>query len=312
MERWLVTGAAGFIGNNIVRKLLADGHQVTGLDNFSNGVRSNVEDLEADLNFRFVEGDIRDRDLCYDLCSAVDYVSHQAAMGSVPRSIDTPDISNDNNVNGFLNMLMAARDYGLRLVYASSGSVYGDNTELPKREDMIGRPLSPYAATKQINEMYADVFCRVYDMNAVGLRYFNVFGPYQKFSGPYVTVIPTWARALLKGEPVIIYGDGVTSRDFCYVDDVVQMNILAAKTHLKGSSIFNVGAGEQTSLVELLNKLQTIYGTDVEPQFEDFRAGDTRHTLADISHGKMQLGYEPKFNIDSGLEIATAWYKEVI
>jgi UDP-N-acetylglucosamine 4-epimerase len=312
-EKWLVTGAAGFIGSNIVKKLLEDNQIVYALDNFSNGDYDNVKEFEGYRDqFFFYEGDIRNKEACEFLCNEVDYVLHQAALGSVPRSIDTPYDSNDSNVNGFLNIMIAARDAGVKkFVYASSGSVYGDSTVLPKTEKMIGDPLSPYAATKQINEMYAKVFNKVYDFDSVGLRYFNVYGPRQKFSGPYVTVIPTWCSAFIKGEDVFINGDGRTSRDFCYVEDVVKANILAAKSDLKGAYVFNVGAAKNMTLNDLFKLIKEKFGNpNVEPIYRDFRPGDARHTLADLTYIKEKLGYEADYTLYTALDKAIEWYKK--
>ncbi len=312
MAKWLITGVAGFIGSNLMRRLVDDGEEVVGIDNFSNGRHENI--LEYKDDFKFIKGDIRDAELCKKLCVDVDYVLHQAALGSVPRSIDTPVDSNDSNVNGFLNLIVAAKDAGVKkFVYASSGSVYGDDTSLPKHEEITGDPLSPYAATKVINEVYAGVFSKVYGFDSVGLRYFNVYGRNQKFSGPYVTVIPTWSRAFILNEPIYIYGDGLTSRDFCFIDDVVDANILAAKSELVGSHVFNVGAGYNISLNELFKLIKEAFDNpNVEPIYRDFRAGDTRHTLADLTNIKDKMGYEPKENIYTGLIKAIEWYKETI
>lgn len=309
-KKWLITGAAGFIGSNIVRKLIEGGQEVWGMDNFSNGSYENIREYIND--FTFYEGDIRNKKSCDWLCFQVDYVLHQAALGSVPRSIDTPYDSHDSNVSGFLTLLVAAKDAEVEhFVYASSGSVYGDDTSSPKIEGVEGESLSPYAVTKVMNEIYAKVFHKVYGFNSTGLRYFNVYGPNQKFEGPYVTVIPTWSRAFIKGEEIYINGDGKTSRDFCYVDDVVQSNLLAAMTGLKGANIFNVGAGESFSLNELFLLIRSRFDDrKSEPIYKDFRPGDTRHTLADLTSIKEKLGYEPKYDIHTGLDKAIEWYKE--
>lgn len=309
MAKWLVTGVAGFIGSNLMRRLVSAGETVIGLDNFSNGVKKNISGYEKD--FKFIEGDIRDVDLCKELCKDVDYVLHQAALGSVPRSIDTPLASNDSNVNGFINMLFAAKEAGVKkFVYASSGSVYGDDESLPKVEETTGDPLSPYAATKAINEVYAHVFNKVYGIDVIGLRYFNVYGRNQKFEGPYVTVIPTWSRAFILNEPIYINGDGLSSRDFCYIDDVVNANILAAKSSVKGSHVFNVGAGFNISLNDLFELIKKEFNSDVEPIYRDFRQGDTRHTLANLTKINRMLGYVPIESIHTGLSKAIEWYKE--
>lgn len=309
MAKWLVTGAAGFIGSNIVKKLIERGQKVWGLDNFSNSDYSNIKEYKND--FEFYEGDIRNLTICNFLCKQVDYVLHQAALGSVPRSIDDPYASNDSNVTGFLNIISAAKAAGVKkLVYASSGSVYGDSIVLPKVEDITGNPLSPYAATKQINEMYAKVFHKVYGFNSIGLRYFNVYGPNQKFEGPYVTVIPLWCKAFIKDEDVFINGDGKTSRDFCYVEDIVQANILAAESDLKGAYVFNVGAGKRVSLNELFTLIKKKFDKlNVNPVYKDFRLGDTRHTLADLNSIKAHLKYCANYNINEGLDKAIMWYR---
>ena len=312
MAKWLVTGAAGFIGSNIVAYLIKNGQIVYALDNFANSDYSNLEEFNKYKDqFFFYEGDIRNKELCEFLCGEVDYVLHQAALGSVPRSIDNPYASNDSNVNGFLNIMLAAKEAGVRkFVYASSGSVYGDSTTLPKIEGIEGDPLSPYAATKQINEMYAKVFHKVYGFDSIGLRYFNVYGPRQKFEGPYVTVIPTWCRSFIKGEDIFINGDGETTRDFCYVEDVVQANILAAKSDIKGSYMFNVGAAKNISLNDLFVLIKEKFGNpNVEPIYRDFRLGDARHTLADLTIIKKHLGYEAIHTVDEDLDKAIEWYK---
>ena len=310
MAKWLVTGAAGFIGSNIVKKLISEGHKVWGVDNFSNGDYSNIKEYENDIEF--YEADIRNLDACNFLCSQVDYVLHQAALVSVPRSIKEPDVVHDTNVTGFLNMLNAARNArAKKFVYASSSSVYGDNETLAKVESVIGSPLSPYAATKRINEVYAEAFHNAYGLDTVGLRYFNVYGPNQKFSGPYATVIPIWCYAFIKNEDVFIFGDGTTSRDFCYVEDVVQANILAAKSDLKGSYVFNVAAGNTTSLNNLFTLIKKRFNKpDVEPIYRDFRHGDIKHSLADLTNTETYLKYQAEYDIYTGLDKAIAWYKK--
>jgi len=310
MSKWLVTGASGFIGSNIVKRLIEDGQEVTGLDNFANSDGINIQEFD----FEFIEGDIRDYDLCMNLCKEKDYIIHQAALGSVPRSIDDPLSSNDSNVNGFLNMMIASKSANVKkFVYASSGSVYGDDENLPKVENITGDALSPYAATKQINEMYAKVFNKVYNFDSIGLRYFNVYGPRQKFSGPYVTVIPTWCSAFIKDEDLFINGDGESSRDFCFVDDVVEANIIAARSKLHGSYVFNVGSGTNISLNNLFSLLKIFFNNPNKKSiYRDFRLGDTRHTLANLDHIKINLGYEAKYDINSGLPKAIDWYKKAL
>ena len=318
---WLVTGAAGFIGSNIVETLLRNGQQVIGLDNFATGHQRNLDEIgrlvpaEHHACFRMIEGDIRDRGCCETSVQGVDFVIHQAALGSVPRSIADPLTSHDVNITGFLNMLDAARRAGVRrFVYAASSSTYGDSPELPKREDRIGNPLSPYAATKLADEIYASVYARSYGFKATGLRYFNVFGPRQDPDGAYAAVIPKWTAAMMTGETVTINGDGQTSRDFCYVANAVQANIRAA---LAGDEpqgeVYNVAVGERTSLTELFSLLvgtlerhQIHY--DLEPMLADFRAGDVRHSLADIDKARRILGYQPSHRIGEGLEVAMPWY----
>lgn len=309
MAKWLVTGAAGFIGSNIVKKLIGDGQEVWGLDNLSNGDYSNIEEYKN--NLKFYEADIRNPEVCDFLCKQVDYVLHQAALVSVPRSIKEPDVVHDTNITGFFNMLFAAKKANVKkFVYASSSSVYGDDETLPKIEDLIGNPLSPYAATKRINEIYAKTFSTVYGLDTIGLRYFNVYGPNQKFTGPYATVIPIWCKAFIKDEDVFIFGDGTTSRDFCYVEDVVQANILAAKSDLKGSYIFNVAAGGNTSLNELFMLIKGRFNKpDVEPIYKDFRPGDIKHSLAYVINIEAYLGYHVKYDIHEGLNKAIEWYK---
>jgi UDP-N-acetylglucosamine 4-epimerase len=310
MAKWLVTGAAGFIGSNIVKKLINDGQEVLGLDNLSNGDYSNIEEFRN--SFEFYEGDIRNPAACEFLCNQVDYVLHQAALTSVPRSIKEPINVNDNNVTGFLNILYAAKEAGVKkFVYASSSSVYGDNEDLPKIEGLIGKQLSPYAATKRVNEIYASVFNNVYGIDTIGLRYFNVYGPNQKFSGPYATVIPIWCKALIKNEDAFIFGDGTTSRDFCYVEDVVQANILAAKSSLKGSYVFNVAVGDTTSLNDLFELIKNKLGKpDIKPIYKDFRPGDIKHSLASIINIEAYLGYDSQYKLNDGLNKAIEWYKK--
>jgi len=320
---WLVTGAAGFIGSNLVERLLALGQPVTALDNFATGHRSNLESVrqavgeEAWSRFRLVEGDIRDPDACREACQGARYVSHQAALGSVPRSIADPATSNMVNVDGFLNVLVAARDARVaRVVFASSSSVYGDHPALPKVEERIGRQLSPYAVSKRAKELYADVFGSCYGMEIVGLRYFNILGPRQDPNGAYAAVIPKWFAALLSGEPVYVNGDGETSRDFCFVENALRANILAAlSSHPEApGKNYNVACGERTTLNELFALIRDLVAArrpeaaQVEPVYREERPGDVRHSLADISLARRCLGYEPVVRIREGLEKAAGWY----
>lgn len=322
-KTWLITGVAGFIGSNLLEHLLRLDQQIIGLDNFSTGKRSNLDEVRNTVaehqwqKFKFVEGDIRELSTCHQVCAGVDYILHEAALGSVPRSIADPIASNDSNVTGFLNMLVAARDAGIhRFVYAASSSTYGDHPGLPKREDTIGKPLSPYAVTKYVNELYADVFSRTYGIETIGLRYFNVFGPRQDPEGAYAAVIPCWIRALIKGETVHINGNGETSRDFCFVENVIQMNILAATSPDPAAlnQIYNTAVNARTSLNELFTMLHTrllphyphLYGC--KPVYRDFRQGDVLHSQADISKAASLLGYEPSHTIDTGLDAALLWY----
>ena len=322
--RWLVTGAAGFIGSNIVETLLAAGQQVVGLDNFATGHRANLEEVrglvgdQAWSRFALIEADIRDRDACARAVDGVDFVLHQGALGSVPRSMADPLNSHDANVTGFINMLDAARLAGVgRFVYAASSSTYGDDPNLPKREDRIGHPLSPYAATKLINEVYASVYAKAFDYPSIGLRYFNVFGARQDPNATYAAVIPKWVAAMIAGDPIEIYGDGTTSRDFCYVANAVQANIRAALAGDEAQDqVYNVAVGARTSLVELFGLLrdglarhQVHY--DREPRFADFRPGDMRHSEADISKARALLGYAPTHSITEGIEEALAWYLQM-
>lgn len=317
---WLVTGAAGFIGSHLVETLLQLGQKVIGLDNFSTGKRENLSLVEKIVgeknwkNFRLKQGDIRERHLCLDLCKGVDTVLHQAALGSVPRSINDPGTTHEVNVSGFLNILLAARDCKVRrVVYASSSSVYGDSDELPKREAKIGTALSPYAASKQFNEGYSHVFARNFNMQLMGLRYFNVFGPRQDPDGPYAAVIPKWISALLNRQPCTIYGDGETSRDFCFISNVVSANLLAACAPRTDwvSEVYNIACGERTTLNELYTNLREIVlgsGDNKKPNYEPFRAGDVRHSLADISHAKKNLGYQVDTPIKEGLHRTVKWF----
>jgi UDP-N-acetylglucosamine/UDP-N-acetylgalactosamine 4-epimerase len=320
---WLVTGAAGFIGSNLLEALLRLGQKVTGLDNLSTGRAGNLALVRAAVgpacwrNFRWVKGDIRDAALCRRVTRKVDYVLHQAALGSVPRSLKDPIQTNDSNVNGFVTLLWAARVNGVkRFVFASSSSVYGDETALPQRENRIGRCLSPYAASKRINELYADIFARCYGMETIGLRYFNVFGPRQDPNGAYAAVIPKWIAAMLENESVCINGDGSTSRDFCYVANVVQANLLAATTKNAGAvnQTFNIALGAQTTLNELFNLLRdglsSAHGHvgGMRPCYGEFRPGDIRHSQADIRQARRLLGYRPSHTLAQGLDEALDWY----
>ena len=319
---WLVTGAAGFIGSNLVERLLTLGHSVVGLDNFATGHGRNLEDVRAQVGepawkrFRFVEGDICDLGTCHDVCRGADYVLHQAALGSVPRSLVDPIATHAANVTGFLNILVAARDAQVRrFVYAASSSTYGDHPALPKVEDQIGRPLSPYAVTKYVDELYADVFERSYGIETVGLRYFNVFGRRQDPDGAYAAVIPLWVGNLLAGRECRINGDGETSRDFCFVENVVQANLLAATARgdVTGG-VYNVAVGGRTTLNQLFGWIRDGLArfrpevAGAEPAYAPFREGDVRHSQADITKARERLGYAPTHTVEAGLRETLEWY----
>ncbi|MEZ5757393.1 MAG: GDP-mannose 4,6-dehydratase [Emcibacteraceae bacterium] len=310
-KKWLVTGVAGFIGSNLLETLLGLGQTVVGLDNFSTGHQHNLDAVEKIVGkdnwsrFTFIKGDIRDYETCVSAVKNIDYVLHQAALGSVPRSIADPINTNASNITGFLNMLNAAKEEAVTsFIYAASSSTYGDHPDLPKVEEKIGNPLSPYAVTKLVNELYADVFYRTYGFKSVGLRYFNVFGPRQDPEGAYAAVIPKWVSAVKSGNTVYINGDGETSRDFCYIDNVVQINILAATCETLGKNeVYNVAVGGQTSLNQLIElikeNLRQNSFTDIV--YRDFRTGDVRHSKASIEKAKSQLGYDPQYDMRSGL-----------
>ncbi|NVO32602.1 SDR family oxidoreductase [Hymenobacter lapidiphilus] len=310
---FLVTGGAGFIGSNLVEYLLKYGaKEVRVLDNFSNGFRKNVALFAESPALRVVEGDIRDRQTCIDACKGIDVVLHQAALGSVPRSINDPITSNDVNVGGFVNMLVGAKEAGVkRFVYAASSSTYGDHQALPKVEDRIGKPLSPYAVTKYANELYADVFGKTYGMEIIGLRYFNIFGPRQDPNGAYAAVIPLFIDAVLEGRPPRMNGDGGQTRDFTFVENCVQANIKAALVDSKEAvnQVYNVAVADRTSLNDLFNILKQEAGSDIVPEYGPDRAGDIRDSLADISKAKNLLGYEPKVRIQEGLQKTLDWFK---
>lgn len=322
-KSWLITGVAGFIGSNLLETLLDNNQLVLGIDNFSTGNQRNLDQVKSRVsstqwdNFVLINGDLRDKDTCKDLCNDINYVLHQAALGSVPRSIEDPITTNENNISGFLNILTAAKDANVdRFVYAASSSTYGDHPDLPKVEDKTGNPLSPYAVTKLVNELYANVFSRCYNFNTIGLRYFNIFGRRQDPDGAYAAVIPKWVSSIINNEPVYINGDGETSRDFCYIDNAVQANILAATTTNPDAvnQVYNVALNQRTSLTELFymiqSKLRARISTleEKEPVYRDFRPGDVRHSLADISKAQDLLGYRPTHIIDKGLEEAMDWY----
>lgn len=318
MNNWVVTGSAGFIGSHLLEALLRLDQRVVSVDDFSTGHRSNLDEVARRVGLRawqqhhFMEGNIADPDVCREACRGADIVLHQAARGSVPRSIDDPLATHEANVDGFINMLAAAREAGVRrFVYASSSSVYGDHEALPKSEGAIGRPLSPYAASKQMNEIYAGVFARCYGMETVGLRYFNVFGPRQDPQGAYAAVIPRWVRAALTGEPVEINGDGETTRDFCYVANVVQANLHAALTDNAQAlgRVYNIAVGESTSLNALLELICSLLGEPaIERIHRPFRAGDVRHSRADIALARQLLDYRPSHALANGLREALPWY----
>lgn len=321
-QPWLVTGVAGFIGSNLLQKLLEHDQIVVGVDNFLTGYQHNL-DMVKDVvrpdqweRFRFIQGDIRDVPTCREACAGVKHVLHEAALGSVPRSIDDPLLSNGCNIDGFLNMLLAARDAKVKsFVYAASSATYGDEPTLPKQENRIGHQLSPYALTKYVNELYAEVFARCYGFPAIGLRYFNVFGQRQDPNGAYAAVIPQWFAAMLAKEQVYINGDGETSRDFCYIENVIQANLLASfAPESSRNLVYNVAFGQRTTLNELfaLIKEEVVRhkpeATSATPVYRDFRAGDVRHSLADVSRAKNLLGYQPVFDVRQGLRLAGDWY----
>ncbi|MCP1401234.1 SDR family oxidoreductase [Achromobacter insolitus] len=324
-RKWLVTGCAGFIGSNLLETLLKLNQTVTGLDNFATGFQHNLDEVRNSVTpeqwarFSFIEGDIRDLEACRRAVQGVEFVLHQAALGSVPRSLKDPITTNEVNIGGFLNMLVAARDAEVKsFVYAASSSTYGDHPALPKVEENIGKPLSPYAVTKYVNELYADVFARSYGFESVGLRYFNVFGKRQNPNGAYAAVIPKWTAAMIQNEDVTINGDGETSRDFCFVDNAVQANILAAMAAPEGrNQVYNVAVSGRSTLNQLFGFLVQTLGTQgvaygKKPVYADFRAGDVRHSQADVSKAGRLLGYEPTHTVLQGLEVAMPWYTQFL
>ena len=328
----MVTGVAGFIGSNLLEALLKLDQRVVGLDNFATGYQHNLDEVQSLVtsaqwaNFQFIKGDIRDLGDCQRACASVDYVLHQAALGSVPRSLADPITTNSANISGFLNMLVAARDAQVKsFTYAASSSTYGDHPALPKVEDNIGKPLSPYAVTKYVNELYADVFSKCYGFHTIGLRYFNVFGPRQNPNGAYAAVIPKWVSSLLKAEKVFINGDGETSRDFTFVQNAIQANLLAATViqrwikpttftaHSALNQVYNVAVGERTTLntlFALVRENLVPYGVESStvPEYREFRSGDVRHSMADTTKAKLLLGYEPTYGIVDGIQKAIRWY----
>lgn len=320
---WLVTGVAGFIGSNLLEHLLKLNQTVIGLDNFATGHQYNLDEVQGLVTpeqwagFTFIDGDIRNLEDCQKACMGVDYVLHQAALGSVPRSIADPITTNAANITGFLNMLVAARDAQVKsFTYAASSSTYGDHPALPKVEENIGKPLSPYAVTKYVNELYADVFAKTYGFNCIGLRYFNVFGKRQDPNGAYAAVIPKWTAAMIQGEELFINGDGETSRDFCFIENTVQMNLLAATAPDEAKNeVYNVAVGDRTTLNDLFHALQSALAENGKPYtrkpvYRDFRAGDVRHSQADISKAASKLGYAPECRIMDGIAKAMPWYIE--
>ncbi len=320
-KTWLVTGVAGFIGSNLLEALLKLNQKVIGLDNFATGHQKNIDEVKSSVTeeqwqaFTFVEGDIRDPDTCVQVVQGVDHVLHQAALGSVPRSIKDPITTNNTNISGFINMLVAAKEANVKsFTYAASSSTYGDHPALPKVEENIGNPLSPYAVTKYVNELYAQVFARTYAFKTIGLRYFNVFGKRQDPDGAYAAVIPKWTAAMIDDKPLFINGDGETSRDFCFIENVVQMNILAALADESAKDeVYNVAVGDRTTLNQLFQALKKALSENgisysKEPEYKDFRAGDVRHSQADITKAKTKLGYQPQFAISEGIAKAMPWY----
>ena len=321
-KTWLITGVAGFIGSNLLETLLKLNQNVVGMDNFATGHQHNLDEVQSLVtpeqwaNFKFHEGDIRNFEDCQTACAGVDYVLHQAALGSVPRSIADPITTNAANITGFLNMLTAARDAEVKsFTYAASSSTYGDHPALPKVEENIGKPLSPYAVTKYVNELYAEVFARTYGFKTIGLRYFNVFGKRQDPNGAYAAVIPKWTAAMIAGDDVFINGDGETSRDFCFIENTVQANILAATTQNDEAKnqVYNVAVGDRTTLNDLFNVIKAALNDNgviymKEPLYRDFRAGDVRHSQASVEKIKTLLGYEATHKISDGINLAMAWY----
>lgn len=317
---WLITGVAGFIGSNLLEELLKLDQKVIGIDNFATGSKANLEDVlsvvtkEQQQRFHFYEGDICSLDDCRKVVENVDYVLHQAALGSIPRSIKTPEATHASNSTGLVNMLIAAKDAKVkRFVFASSSSVYGDSMDLPKREEKIGNPLSPYAASKYTNELYAKAFSACYEIQTIGLRYFNVFGPRQNLNGPYAAVIPKWIYSLIKDESIFINGDGETSRDFCYVANTIQANLLAATVDNPDAynKVYNVAVGEQNTLKKLYELIVESLRLSIKQkvEYKEFRAADIRHSLADIEKAKTLLGYEPTHRLHEGLNMMMGWYK---
>ena len=321
-KKWLITGVAGFIGSNLLETLLKLDQTVVGLDNFATGHQYNLDEVKGEVTpeqwarFTFIEGDIRNVDTCHQACQGADYVLHQAALGSVPRSINDPITTNSANIDGFLNMLVAARDAQVKsFTYAASSSTYGDHPGLPKVEDRIGKPLSPYAVTKYVNELYAEVFGRTYGFNCIGLRYFNVFGKRQDPNGAYAAVIPKWTSAMIQDEDLFINGDGETSRDFCFIENTVQANLLAATVQAKEArnQVYNVAVGGRTTLNQLFSYIRESLGENgIQYQkdaiYRDFRAGDVRHSQADVSKANNLLGYDPQYTIEQGIKKAMPWY----
>lgn len=321
-KKWLITGVAGFIGSNILETLLKLEQKVIGLDNFSTGKLSNLNQIEQSIeaglwkNFTFLEGDIRDFKFCEKSCEGIEIVLHQAALGSVPRSIENPLTTNDVNVSGFLNILESAKNKGVKsFVYAASSSTYGDHPDLPKVENVIGNPLSPYAVTKYVNELYAEVYKRTYDFNSIGLRYFNVFGPKQNPKGEYAAVIPKWVNSIINNEEIFIFGDGKTSRDFCYIENIIQANILASTVQIEQAKnqVYNIAMNDSTTLNELFELISeelrdSGISYKLQPKFLDFRKGDVRHSRADINKAINLLGYAPLFDVSKGIKSSMPWY----
>ena len=317
---WLITGAGGFIGSNLVNFLLSLNQKVVGLDNFSLGIKDELLNLTKNYNidlFNLVEGDINDKDICISALKKIDFVLHHAALGSVPRSISDPFSSNEANITGFLNMLISARDSNIKnFIYASSSSAYGDHEALPKVEDVIGKPKNPYSITKYVNELYANTFSEHYSFKSIGLRYFNVFGPRQRENGDYAAVIPKWIKNILNKQDVEIYGDGETSRDFCFIDNAIQANIIAAlsENEIAKGQVYNISVGDQTSLKKLFSMIHTNIENSIgetiksKPIYKDFRPGDIRHSRADISKAKKLLNYLPSHDVEKGIKETISWY----